>query len=116
MAEMGQGYADRAWNRFIEILTAHADDAETLHWLLRAGTALERWEELARFVGLYTKRNPADLSARFALAGVYVRLGRWDAAQREYEAVRLLNPAYEGLDQLAHALAGTEACSTSHGH
>jgi tetratricopeptide (TPR) repeat protein len=114
MAEMGQGHADQAWNHFSEVLVADPDHADAIHWLLRAGTALERWDGLFNHLSRFTLRNPADLAARFALAGVAIRLGRRDVAGREYDAVRLLNPAYDGLDALATALACSETCVIPH--
>jgi GT2 family glycosyltransferase/tetratricopeptide (TPR) repeat protein len=104
MAAMGQGRAERAWEQCAMVLTEDADDAEAIHWLLRAGTALERWDALAEQLGKFLRLNPGDLAIRFALAGVQIRLGHWEAASQEYDTIRLLNPTFEGLDDLAGAL------------
>ena len=110
MATLGLGDSTRAWDLFNEVLGEHPDDAEALHWLLQAGAVLGQWNALADQLSRFLGRNPADLSARFALAGVSVRLERWDVARREYDTIKLLNPAYEGLDALAKSLAKPDAC------
>ncbi|MGH7233251.1 MAG: glycosyltransferase [Nitrospiraceae bacterium] len=111
MASIGQGRHEQAWDVFSALLDQHPDDAEGVHWLLRTGAALERWEGLMEPLARFLQRNPADLSVRFALAGVSVRLERWDLARREYETIKLLNPAYDGLNDLAKALTKTDACA-----
>jgi GT2 family glycosyltransferase/SAM-dependent methyltransferase/thioredoxin-like negative regulator of GroEL len=115
MAALGQGNADRAWAHFIEVLTAYPDDAEAMHYVLRSGTALQRWEALSEALQRFVQRNPADLSARYALAGVSLRLGRYERARAQYDAVRLFDPAYDGLPELAKALDDHDACVTPHG-
>ncbi|MER3424475.1 MAG: hypothetical protein C4293_15910 [Nitrospiraceae bacterium] len=110
MAAIGQGRAEGAWMDFLDVLENHPDDAEALHWLLRAGTLLERWEPLADYLTRFVLRNPGDLSVRYALAGVLTRLGRREAAHREYETIRLLNPDFEGLNDLARALTDGGPC------
>lgn len=108
MAIMGLKQADRAWDCLTTNLERFSDDAESLHWLLRAGAALERWEPLSEHLSRFITRNPADLSVRFALAGVFVRLGRLEAARREYDTLRLLGPTHEGLSDLAKALTQSD--------
>ena len=115
MAELAQSHADRAWTHFTEVLAAHPDDAEAMHCVLRSGTALQRWQDLSEALQRFVQRNPADLSARYALAGVSIRLGGYDLARAQYDAVRLLNPAYDGLPDLAKALDEHNACAMPHG-
>ncbi len=111
MAALGRAYAQGAWERFLQVLDEHPDDAEAVHWLLRSGTAQNRWADLAERLEQYLSRNPGDLAARFAYAGVLVRDERLDAARRELEALRALAPAYDGLDELAQAVARKEAAA-----
>jgi GT2 family glycosyltransferase/radical SAM superfamily enzyme YgiQ (UPF0313 family)/tetratricopeptide (TPR) repeat protein len=114
MAAMGLAESADAWELFLGVATEHSDDAETLHWLLRAGTALQRWERLEPVLSLYVSRNPADLSLRFALAGVFLRLNRWADARREHDSIRLLDPAFDGLSELASAIDENEPALTHH--
>ena len=109
MAALGRAYAQGAWERFLQVLVDHPDDAEAIHWLLRAGTAQNRWDELADHLRAYVTRNPSDLAIRFALASVCFRGDQIEAARREYEALRMDAPAYDGLDQLGQMIAGREA-------
>jgi Flp pilus assembly protein TadD len=109
MAAMGRAYTQGAWERFLEVLREHPDDAEAIHWLLRAGTAQNRWQELGEHLYLYTARNPEDLAARFALTGVLLRGERIEAARREYDALCSADSHYDGLVQLGQAIAGREA-------
>jgi GT2 family glycosyltransferase/radical SAM superfamily enzyme YgiQ (UPF0313 family)/Flp pilus assembly protein TadD len=100
MASLGEGKAQPAWEAAIGLLRDNPDDTEGLHWLLRAGTALERWGDLAQALREFLGRNPADLSARFALAGVLVRLDRRQEAREECERLRLLDQHFDGLAEL----------------
>jgi GT2 family glycosyltransferase/SAM-dependent methyltransferase/thioredoxin-like negative regulator of GroEL len=109
MASLGQAYHQGAWERFLQVLSEHPDDPEAVHWLLRAGTAQNRWQELSRQLRTYLSRNPADLAARFALAGVLIRAEQIEAARREYESLRALAPTYDGLAELGQAIGGKEA-------
>lgn len=109
MAAMGRAYTQGAWERFLEVLLEHPDDTEAIHWLLRAGTAQNRWQELSDQLRAYVTRNPADLATRFALAGVLLRGEQVEAARREYDALCKVVPSYDGLPQLGHAIAGKEA-------
>ncbi len=109
MAAMGRAYTQGAWERFLEVLAENPDDAEAIHWLLRAGTAQNRWQELVEQLSAYVVRNPGDLAVRFALASVLLRAQQLDDAQREYEQLRMLAPNYDGLIELGRALANKEA-------
>lgn len=109
MAAMGRAYTQGAWERFLEVLAEHPDDAEAIHWLLRAGTAQNRWQELSDHMRKFLSRNPADLAVRFALAGVLVRGEQIEAARREYEALHALAPTYDGLIDLGQIISGKEA-------
>jgi GT2 family glycosyltransferase/SAM-dependent methyltransferase/Flp pilus assembly protein TadD len=111
MAAMGRAYAQGAWERFRQVLEEYPDDGEAVHWLLRAGTGQNRWEELSRHLREYLSRNPADLAIRFALAGVLVRGEQIEAARQEYDMLRVLAPTFDGLSELGHAIAGKQALS-----
>ena len=105
MARMGLHESPQAWNDFCTLLNEYPDDAEAIHWLLRAGTMLGLWAELSERLQSFVSRNPAELSVRYALAGVLMRSGRTDGAQREYQTLSTLAPSYEGLKELARALS-----------
>lgn len=105
MARTGLDEYDQAWNDFCTVLNEYPDDAEAIHWLLRAGTMRGLWAELSERLQSFVLRNPADLSIRYALAGVLIRSGRVDAAQQEYQTLSTLAPSYEGLEELAKALS-----------
>jgi Flp pilus assembly protein TadD len=108
MSSLGRAYAQGAWERFLQVLAEHPDDPEAIHWLLRAGTAQNRWEELCHQLHGYVSRNPGDLATRFALAGVLVRADRIEAARREYSALQALAPTFDGLAELGQAIASKE--------
>jgi tetratricopeptide (TPR) repeat protein len=114
MAAMGLAESSDAWGLFLGVVAECPDDAEALHWLLRAGTALERWEQLEPFLSRYVSRNPGDLSLRFALAGVFLRLNRRTDARREYDSIRLLDHAFDGLSELASAIDENESVLAHH--
>ncbi len=84
-----------------------------MHWLIRAGTLMTRWQDLAERLVSYVARNPADLHARFALCGVWVRLERMAQARQECDRLRALAPDYDGLPALEEriALHGTTIAS-----
>ncbi|HMS85141.1 MAG TPA: glycosyltransferase [Nitrospira sp.] len=109
MAAMGRAYTQGAWERFLEVLVEYPDDAEAIHWLLRAGAAQNRWLELGEHLRLYATRNPADLAARFAFTSVLLRGEQIEAARREYDALCKVDPSYDGLAQLGEAIGGREA-------
>lgn len=109
MAAMGRAYTEGAWKHFLQVLSEHPDDAEAIHWLLRAGTAQNRWHELSEQLQAYVARNPGDLSARLAFAGVLLRGEQIEAARQECDALRQIAPSYDGLDELGRAITGREA-------
>ncbi|BCA54777.1 hypothetical protein W02_19170 [Nitrospira sp. KM1] len=109
MAAFGTRRFEQAWDRFALILAEWPDHPEAMHWLLRTGTALQRWEDLADHFDRYVMRNPGDLTTRFAFAGVLLRADRLDRARLEYDTLRVLDPSYDGLAELARALAEGEA-------
>ncbi|MFO0775926.1 MAG: glycosyltransferase [Nitrospiraceae bacterium] len=106
MAASGQQQFERAWKLCDELISAYPDDQDVLHWLIRAAAELQRWLPLSEHLATYVARNPVDLSARFAYAGALVRTGRTDLAKREYEAIKALNPTFDGLSELAAAVSG----------
>lgn len=111
MAAMGRAYTQGAWERFLQVLEENPDDAEAVHWLLRAGTAQNRWEELSRHLRKYLLRNPGNLAIRFALGGVLVRGEQIEGARQEYEALRALEPTFDGLSELGQAISAKQAVS-----
>lgn len=113
LATMGAGEFERSWEALVEVLKHEPDHAEALHYLLRVGTALCRWRELAEALGRFIDRNPGDLVARFALAGVLLRGGRIADARREQQILQLLDPQFEGLEDLTRALDAQSACVSS---
>lgn len=108
MASLGRAYAQGAWERFIEVLADNPDDADAIHWLLRAGTAQNRWEDLSLQLRAYVLRNPRDLATRFALAGVLLRADQIEAARREHDILRASDPMYDGLKALEEAIVRKE--------
>lgn len=104
MAYLGLNQHHEAFDVLARLLHDQRDDGEALNWLLRAGTALEKWEELIYHLSAFLARNPANCDFRFALAGVYLRVGRVAEAVHEYRSLKLLKPDYEGLNDLAEAL------------
>jgi GT2 family glycosyltransferase/SAM-dependent methyltransferase/Flp pilus assembly protein TadD len=111
MAAMGRAYTQGAWERFLQVLEENPDDAEAVHWLLRAGTAQNRWEELSRHLRKYLLRNPGDLAIRFALGGVLVRGEQIEGARQEYETLRALETTFDGLSELGQAISAKQAVS-----
>ena len=108
MASMGRAYPQGAWQTFLRVLAENPDDPEVVHWLLRAGTAQNRWRELSVQLRNFLARNPSDLSVRFAYAVVLLRADHVEAARQEYDQLRALAPSYEGLAELGQAIAGKE--------
>lgn len=104
MAAMGANHLERAWDVLLPLCANEPDDEECMHWLLRCGTALERWEAIRTRLVAFLVRNPGNMALRFALAGVFLRSGQRAEAQREYDMLRILDPALEGLDELAREL------------
>ena len=105
MSAMGTNQPGRAWEALTQLLTDDPDDSEAMHWLIRAGTLLTKWQDLAERLVSYVVRNPADLHARFALCGVWVRLERMDLARQECDRLRALAPNYDGLSALEKRIA-----------
>ena len=108
MAAAGEGKYDRAWAMALPLCEGLPDDEECFHWLLRCGTALERWEDLEVRLKSFVARNPGNLAMRFARAGVLLRTGHREEARLEYERLRVLAPSFEGLDELAEKLGEAE--------
>jgi thioredoxin-like negative regulator of GroEL len=105
MSAMGINQPARAWEALLHLLSDEPDDSEAMHWLIRAGTLMTRWQDLAERLVSYVVRNPADLHARFALCGVWVRLERMDQARQECDRLRALAPDYDGLPALEERIA-----------
>lgn len=112
MASMGRAYPQGAWQTFLRVLAENPDDPEVIHWLLRAGTAQNRWNEMSVQLRNFLARNPSDLSVRFAYAGVLLRADQVEAARHEYDQLRALAPSYDGLAELGQAIAGKETLLT----
>jgi len=108
MAAMGGDRAAAAWSQVIALCADEPDDEECMHWLLKCGTMLQRWDALASRLSSFVVRNPGNIAMRFALAGVLSRAGRRAEAQREYDWLRAMAPTFEGLDELAKQLAESE--------
>ena len=102
---MGGHRPERAWDVLLPLCAHEPDDEECMHWLLRCGTALERWAEISERLTAFLVRNPGNMTLRFALTGVLLRLGHRAEAQREYDLLRILDPAMEGLEELARELS-----------
>jgi thioredoxin-like negative regulator of GroEL len=100
MACMGLGETAEAWRMFDQMISVDPDDLETMCCLIQAGTALQRWEALARHLTRFVERNPADCNMRFALAGVEFRAGHSQEAMEQLTWLRLMTPDYEGLEDL----------------
>ncbi len=98
------GTATEAWEVLAPLRIDPPEDARYRHWLIRAGAAAERWAELASLLELCLERTPADHATRFALAGVYLRLGRPADARREHRRLCDEHPELDGLEELARRL------------
>ncbi len=105
MAAIGNNRPESAWSEITALCAQHPDDEECMHWLLKCGTLLQRWDALASQLSSFIARNPGNMAMRFALAGVLLRAGRRVEARREYDCLQVLAPAFEGLDELAKQLA-----------
>jgi GT2 family glycosyltransferase len=105
MAAMGAGQTESAWSTLMPLCDNAPDDEECIHWLLRCGTVLERWDAVRSRLSFFLARNPGNAAMRFAFAGVLLRCGRGMEAQREYEWLCALYPSFDGLDELARKLS-----------
>jgi GT2 family glycosyltransferase/tetratricopeptide (TPR) repeat protein len=114
MAAMGAQQLERAWDLLLPLCANEPDDEECMHWLLRCGTALERWDAVGAPLRTFLIRNPGHMALRFAFAGVLLRSGRRTDAQREYDRLRVLDPAFDGLNELAQKLAEPAAQVVPH--
>ncbi|HMX91963.1 MAG TPA: glycosyltransferase, partial [Nitrospira sp.] len=108
MAAMGDNRPEAAWSHVAGLCADYPDDEECMHWMLKCGTLLQRWDALATRLSSFVARNPGNIAMRFALAGVLLRAGRRADAQREYDWLRAMVPTFEGMDELAKQLAESE--------
>ncbi|MCW5795870.1 MAG: glycosyltransferase [Nitrospira sp.] len=108
MAAMGDNRPEAAWSHVAGLCADYPDDEECMHWMLKCGTLLQRWDALATRLSSFVVRNPGNIAMRFALAGVLLRAGRRADAQREYDWLRAMVPTFEGMDELAKQLAESE--------
>ena len=104
MTALGAGDAPQAWERFAALTDAHPGDSEVIHWLLRAGTILERWRDLVEPLERHIAADEDDLASQFALAGVYLRASRLEDAQRACDQIESRDPSFDGLAELRAAL------------
>lgn len=105
-ALLGCGRPRQAWITLTALHTEEPTDAEILHWVLRAGTALERWDELAEILEAHLAQEPEDHASRFAYAGVEVRRGRGESARAQHARLVREAPELPGLEELRDALSG----------
>ena len=105
MAAMGANRPEKAWDMVVPLCANHPDDEECMHWLLRCGTALERWDAVSSRLTTFLVRNPGNMAVRFALAGVLFRSGKRTEARRECDMISALDPTFEGLSELTRRLA-----------
>lgn len=103
-ALLGARRAEPAWSILCELAEDEPGDPEVLHWLLRAGTALENWDELAAALRGHLTRHPSDDAARFAYAGVSLRRGQLAEAQLQHEILRASQSEVIGLEDLTRLL------------
>ena len=111
MALVSRGRCQPAWDLLTPLALEYPNDADILHWLLRAGVSLERWDELAVALERHLDHLPNSDSARFALAGIEVRRGRPGRARNHLERLREDGSRIDGLDDLAEAITRAEAAS-----
>ncbi len=108
MAAMGADRPENAWSHAVALCANEPDDEECMHWMLKCGTSLQRWDAVASRLSSFVARNPGNIAMRFALAGVLLRAGRRADAQREYDWLRAMAPTFEGMNELARQLAESE--------
>jgi GT2 family glycosyltransferase/tetratricopeptide (TPR) repeat protein/2-polyprenyl-3-methyl-5-hydroxy-6-metoxy-1,4-benzoquinol methylase len=99
-AYLGLGQYLRAWKIFEKSFLGSPDDPKALNGLIQAGTALQRWGDLAIHLSRFIERNPANCDMRFALAGVQFRAGYPEKAREHLTWLRLIKPDFEGLEDL----------------
>lgn len=103
-ALLGALRAEPAWSILRDLAQDEPGDAEVLHWLLRAGTALEQWDALAVTLHGYLTKHPSDDAARFAYAGVSLRRGQVAEAQLQHDILRASQSEVIGLEDLTRLL------------
>ncbi|WP_454061345.1 glycosyltransferase [Candidatus Nitrospira salsa] len=104
MAYVGMGQTRDAWDVFTQNANENPDDIESMNWVIRTGTELADWKSLSKLLLRFVQRNPADGDMRFALASVHVRQGNSQEAQSHLQTLKHLNPEYDGIQDLAHAI------------
>jgi GT2 family glycosyltransferase/tetratricopeptide (TPR) repeat protein len=109
MAVLCGGDATEAWFLLTAALEEEPGDPLALHWLLAAGSELGHWEELSSYLERFLAAREGDAAARFALGGVYLRLGRVEDAREAYARLEDQHPGYPGLADLAQALEQAQA-------
>ncbi len=109
MACMGLGQTAEAWSSFEKVASVEPDHVEAIHCLIQAGTALQRWEALASHLTRFVERNPANCDIRFALAGVQFRTSQVEKANEHLIWLRLVQPDYEGLEDLESRLLPSQS-------
>ncbi|MDH5426710.1 MAG: glycosyltransferase [Nitrospirota bacterium] len=108
LAHMGMENPEMAWKVFEKVSGEFPDEDEALQGLIQAGTALQCWSKLSGHLHRYLLRNPADCAMRFALAGVEFRAGHPDKAKEQLTWLRLVQPDFEGLEDLDRVLANPQ--------
>lgn len=111
-AQLGTEAYEAGWSTLRDLARHEPDDPEVLHWLLRAGLALERWSALADHLRGYLGRNPDDDAARFAWASVAYRQGELAVAREQHGILRAKEARLDGLDEL-EALLEPETLAAS---
>ena len=109
MAALGANRAEEAWETLAALDAGAPGDPAVVHWLLRAGVVLERWDALAEHLVEHLRVRGDDHATRFALAGIQLRRGALPAAEALYLELIETAPEFDGLDALAHALADATA-------
>ncbi len=103
-ALLGAHNAREAWTTLTELVDDEPGDHEVIHWLLRAGSALEKWGALAQCLEDHLHILPEDDAARFAYAGVNLRMGRLSEARLQHDLLRARRADLMGLDDLTRLL------------
>ena len=104
MALTALGRHLEAWEVLAALAARHPDDEKVAHALFRAGTQLQKWDELAPILSRYLAMSPDDAAMRFAVASVCVRRGDTTAARAHYLALQRADPGFHGLADLAREL------------